>query len=149
MHNKYYSKYKNSLEMDIYFIMKKTTEFNLAFGSKIRNAREQAGLTREQFAELIDKSPTFLADVERGYAGVSIKTLKRICEVLNLSSDRLIWDKLSKTNLDERLQFLDDDYIAIIDKAIQNQIALIRLAERKNSEQSQNNENTEAEQTQD
>ena len=44
---------------------------------------------------------------------------------------------------------MDDDYIAIIDKAIQNQIALIRLAERKNSEQSQNNENTEAEQTQD
>lgn len=119
------------------------------FGARVRLAREQAGLTREQFAEMIGKSPTFIADVERGSVGVSVPTLIRICEVLNISSDRLLWDKLSKTNLDERLQFLDDDYIAIIDKAIQNQIALIRLAERKNSEQSQNNENTEAEQTQD
>jgi transcriptional regulator with XRE-family HTH domain len=124
-------------------------KFHMDFGARVRLAREQAGLTREQFAEMIGKSPTFIADVERGSVGVSVPTLIRICEVLNISSDRLLWDKLSKTNLDERLQFLDDDYIAIIDKAIQNQIALIRLAERKNSEQSQNNENTEAEQTQD
>ena len=124
-------------------------KFHMDFGARVRLAREQAGLTREQFAEMIGKSPTFIADVERGLVGVSVPTLIRICEVLNISSDRLLWDKLSKTNLDERLQFLDDDYIAIIDKAIQNQIALIRLAERKNSEQSQNNENTEAEQTQD
>lgn len=124
-------------------------KFHMDFGARVRLAREQAGLTREQFAEMIGKSPTFIADVERGSVGVSVLTLIRICEVLNISSDRLLWDKLSKTNLDERLQFLDDDYIAIIDKAIQNQIALIRLAERKNSEQSQNNENTEAEQTQD
>ena len=122
---------------------------HMDFGARVRLAREQAGLTREQFAEMIGKSPTFIADVERGSVGVSVPTLIRICEVLNISSDRLLWDKLSTTNLDERLQFLDDDYIAIIDKAIQNQIALIRLAERKNSEQSQNNENTEAEQTQD
>lgn len=122
--------------------MKKITEFNLAFGNKVRIAREQAGLTREQFAELIDKSPTFLADVERGYAGVSVPTLRKICEVLNLSSDRLLWDKLNRISLDERLQFLDEDYITIIDRTIQNQIALIRLAERRGSEQHPNDENT-------
>ena len=125
--------------------MRKITEFNVAFGNKVRIAREQAGLTREQFAELIDKSPTFLADVERGYAGVSVQTLRKICEVLNLSSDRLLWDKLNRISLDERLQFLDEDYIAIIDRTIQNQIALIRLAERRGDEQHPNNENTETE----
>ena len=128
--------------MEVYFIMKKTSEFNIAFGVKVRTAREQAGLTREQLAEMIDKSPTFLADVERGYAGVSVPTLRRICEVLNLSSDRLLWDNLNHTSIDERLQFLSEDYLAIIDKTIQNQIALIRLAERNNSE------NTEPEQGQ-
>lgn len=123
--------------------MRDVTEFNIVFGAKVRTAREQAGLTREQFAELIDKSPTFLADVERGYAGVSVPTLRRICEVLNLSSDRLLWDNLNHTSIDERLQFLSEDYLAIIDKTIQNQIALIRLAERNR------NENTEPEQCQD
>lgn len=124
--------------------MKKMTEFNIAFGGKVRAAREQAGLTREQLAEMIDKSPAFLADVERGYAGVSVPTLMRICEVLSLSSDRLLWDKLNRTSLDERLQFLSEDYIAIIDKTIQNQIALLRLAEQrassKEQEQTENNE---------
>ena len=123
--------------------MRDVTEFNIVFGAKVRTAREQAGLTREQFAELIDQSPTFLADVERGYAGVSVPTLRRICEVLNLSSDRLLWDNLNHTSIDERLQFLSEDYLAIIDKTIQNQIALIRLAERNR------NENTEPEQCQD
>ncbi len=119
------------------------------FGSRVRTIREQAGLTREQLAEMIERSPTFVADVERGSVGVSIQTLIKICEVLNISSDRLLWDKISKTSFDERLQFLDEDYIPIIDKAIQNQIALIRLAERKNSGPKPINENTEPEQTQD
>lgn len=128
---------------------KKNKKFHMDFGSRVRTIREQAGLTREQIAEMIERSPTFVADVERGSVGVSIQTLIKICEVLNISSDRLLWDKISKTSFDERLQFLDEDYIPIIDKAIQNQIALIRLAERKNSGPKPINENTEPEQTQD
>ncbi len=112
---------------------KKNKKFHMDFGSRVRTIREQAGLTREQLAEMIERSPTFVADVERG----------------SVSSDRLLWDKISKTSFDERLQFLDEDYIPIIDKAIQNQIALIRLAERKNSGPKPINENTEPEQTQD
>lgn len=128
---------------------KKNKKFHMDFGSRVRTIREQAGLTREQLAEMIERSPTFVADVERGSVGVSIQTLIKICEVLNISSDRLLWDKISKTSFDERLQFLDEDYIPIIDKAIQNQIALIRLAEIKNSGPKPINENTEPEQTQD
>ena len=57
---------------------KKNKKFHMDFGSRVRTIREQAGLTREQLAEMIERSPTFVADVERGSVGVSIQTLIKI-----------------------------------------------------------------------
>jgi len=136
--------------METYINMRKSKEFNVGFGSRLRTARNQARFTLEQLAELIDKSASFLADVERGYAGVSLKTLVKICEALNVSSDRLLWDKPSKISIDERLQFLDEAYVKIIDQTIIDQIALIRQAEKQfmpeNQQEEQQDEQQEEQQ---
>ena len=89
--------------------------------------RERAALSREKLSELVDVTPRFIADIEHGSVGVSVPTLKRICEVLKVSSDPLIWGKSVAVSIDDRLRLLDDDCIAIIDKTVQTQLELIDL----------------------
>lgn len=71
--------------------MRKKKELNLQIGNQIRKARERNGLTQEQFAEAIDKSPQFISDLERGLSGISLETLKKICETLQVSSDTILF----------------------------------------------------------
>lgn len=47
----------------------------MAIGKRIRCERERVRMTREYLSEQIDVTPRFLADVERGYVGVSVPTL--------------------------------------------------------------------------
>jgi len=60
-------------------------------GQRIRNQREFLGFTREQFAELIEKTPKFCSDIELGIKGMSLQTLTVICGKLKLSSDYVLF----------------------------------------------------------
>lgn len=57
---------------------------------RICKARGDAGYTREKFAELLDVSVSYLAEVERGRTNVSVKNLLKICSVLGLSADYVL-----------------------------------------------------------
>ncbi len=71
--------------------MRVKKEINIQIGEQIKHARERTKLTQEQFAERIDVSPQYVSDLERGVVGVSIATLKRICTVLCVSSDQILF----------------------------------------------------------
>ncbi len=79
--------------------MRKKKELNLQIGNQIRKARERCGLTQEQFAEAIDKSPQFISDLERGLSGISLETLKKICETLQVSSDTILFTETIQTDM--------------------------------------------------
>lgn len=49
-------------------------------GKRLRRHSEQLNLSREQFAEQINISPQFLAEIENGKKGMSAETLYKICE---------------------------------------------------------------------
>ncbi|MBQ9263995.1 MAG: helix-turn-helix transcriptional regulator [Clostridia bacterium] len=66
-------------------------EINISIGSNIKKAREKAGLTQEQLSEMIGIGPKSLSAVERGTVGISITTLQKICNILPVSSDSLIF----------------------------------------------------------
>ena len=70
--------------------MRQKKEINVEVGRRVREAREAAGLTQERFAELIGISPQNISCVERGLAGVSLTVLRRMCEILHVSSDFLL-----------------------------------------------------------
>lgn len=108
---------------------------NVEIGKRIRTARERAGMTRECLAECIEVTPRFIADVERGSVGISVPTLMRICETLNISSDSLLWNKTIRTSIDEKLLFVDEDYLSAIDKLVQNQLELIDLIKIKEAQE--------------
>ena len=94
--------------------------------SRIRKAREDAGYTREQFAELLDVSNSYLAEVERGRTGVSLKTLKAICNLLGLSADYLIFgaERSQDSAILDKIHRLDSKYLPLLDSIINQLLAL-------------------------
>ena len=73
------------------------TEFSeryTALGLKIAYYRKKAGYTQEAFAELINKSTSFLGQVEGmgTVCGISLETLFKIAQVLNIPPSKLLED---------------------------------------------------------
>ena len=62
-------------------------------GKRVRERREMLGYTREKFAEKLDISVTFAADIELGKKGMSLDTLIKICELFSVSADYIIWGR--------------------------------------------------------
>ena len=94
-------------------------QINIDVGEHVKKYRIQAGYTREKFSELVDISPQFLASVEYGSAGISITTLKKMCEILGISSDRILWDSDNPISLDERVSHIDKKYMGVIETVVQ------------------------------
>ncbi len=61
-----------------------------SIGMRIRKQREQFGYTREQFAEMLNVTPKFCADIELGNKGMSVQTLCKISDILKLSTDYIL-----------------------------------------------------------
>ena len=58
----------------------------IAMGRRVRVMREARNLTREALAESLDISPQFVADIEYGSKGISIRTLFQLGQVLRVCS---------------------------------------------------------------
>ncbi|QQY79832.1 DNA-binding XRE family transcriptional regulator [Keratinibaculum paraultunense] len=59
-------------------------------GAKIRLERENLNLTREKLAELLDLSPYYIGQIERGERKMSVETLVNISKILHVSIDYLL-----------------------------------------------------------
>ena len=66
----------------------------ITMGLKIAYYRKKAGYTQEVFAELIDKSLNFVGQVEGPgtVCGISLETLFKIAQVLNIPPSKLLED---------------------------------------------------------
>ncbi|MGO4574097.1 helix-turn-helix domain-containing protein [Microvirga sp. 2TAF3] len=60
------------------------TDLKILIGTRIRAAREAAGLSREQLAALIERTPEALGNIERGASLVPLDTLGSIGEALSI-----------------------------------------------------------------
>lgn len=87
---------------------------------RIRKAREEAGYTREKFAELLDVSVSYMAEVERGRTGISVKMLVKICHILGLSADYVLFggDHSEGDLRAERIRHIDKRYLPLLDSVI-------------------------------
>ena len=59
-------------------------------GRRIRSKREYLGFSRENLAEALEVSPQFIADIEYGNKGVSIKRLYMLSQILQVSADYIL-----------------------------------------------------------
>ena len=87
---------------------------------RIRKGRENLGYTREQFAEMLDVSVSYMAEVERDRTGISVKMLIKICKVLGLSADYILFgsEDNMNTSLLDKIQRIDSKYIPLIENTI-------------------------------
>lgn len=65
-----------------------------ALGDKIRKQRQRMNLTQEKLAEKIDISESFMGHIERGDRKLSIDTLVKIAQELDISIDYLLLDTI-------------------------------------------------------
>lgn len=75
-------------------------------GDKIRIEREKFDISREKFAEMLDLSPFFIGQIERGERKMSIGTLINVSECLHVSIDYLIYGEISIVQEHNSLQEL-------------------------------------------
>lgn len=94
--------------------------------TRIRSAREKLGYTREMFAEKLDVSVSYLAELERGRTGISVKMLIKVCNLLGLSADYVLF---GEERSDDELRLdaihrIDEKYIPLLDKVIAELLAI-------------------------
>ena len=99
--------------------------------TRIRQARENMGYTREKFAEKLDVSVSYLAELERGRTGISVKMLIKVCNVLGLSADYVLFGE--ERNKDamrvDNIRRIDDKYLPLLDRVIGELLSLSDLGE--------------------
>ena len=59
-------------------------------GKRIRELRQQTGLSQEKFALSIDMDRTYLASVEAGKRNISLCNIEKIAKGLNISVSELL-----------------------------------------------------------
>lgn len=77
-------------------------------GVRLAQARNAAHLSQEKLAERVGISPGHLSKLERGVAAISLIDLKRICEILNVEADWILFGLQTPATPDqlERLERL-------------------------------------------
>jgi len=96
--------------------MNEKKEIDLLVGNNIKRERIKAGYTQERFSELIGIGTKSLSAIERGTVGVSLVTLLRICKVLSISSNSLLFESSQKNDvqsISERLERLSPERFSI------------------------------------
>jgi len=110
--------------------MRVKKEVNMQIGEQIKAARERANFTQEQLAEWVEVSPQFISDLERGVVGLSIPTLKRLCVVLGVSSDQLLFDgqtQMYAAAIAEKCRSLSDAQFQLLLDIIDRFVEAVRL----------------------
>ena len=59
-------------------------------GKRIRERREFLNMNRETLSEKLGVSPQFIADIEYGNKGVSLRKLYLLCQALGVSADYIL-----------------------------------------------------------
>ncbi len=94
--------------------------------TRIRKARENMGYTREKFAEKLDVSVSYLAELERGRTGISVKMLTKVCNILGLSADYVLFGEERKEDAlrADAIRRINSKYLPLLDKVIEELLAL-------------------------
>ncbi|MGE4421663.1 MAG: helix-turn-helix domain-containing protein [Pseudodesulfovibrio sp.] len=60
------------------------------FGQRVRQLREEAGLSQEKLAELTDVHRTYISGIERGRQNISLLTMHQLALALETDVSKLV-----------------------------------------------------------
>jgi transcriptional regulator with XRE-family HTH domain len=91
-------------------------------GTRIRKYRKLKNISQEELAEKIDISTTHMSHIETGSTKLSLQVLVDIAQILEVSTDALIFEKASKLKIQKIETILSDcneNEIAFITKIVE------------------------------
>lgn len=80
-------------------------------GARIRARREMLGISREELGRQLSVTGKFVADIEYGDKGVSLKTLYRLKQILGVSADYILEGEDEDISTDEKKRKLNENII--------------------------------------
>lgn len=84
----------------------------VAMGRRIRQRREVLGMSREDLAKRLDVTSKFIADLEYGDKGTSVKNLYRLKQILGVSVDYLMDGDLADVKEEEPRRLLNENIMS-------------------------------------
>lgn len=91
------------------------------FGNRVKTNREKIGMTKERFAEKINRSENYVAELEKGNTSCSVHTLHQISKVLKIPTDQLLYGEVdmkkeytNKEIILEMIERCDEDQLEVI-----------------------------------
>ena len=97
-------------------------------GKRIKQIRQDKGVTQEKMAEMLELSSGFYSALERGSYNIKIETLVEILNLLECSADDLFCDvikygyKHKSSKIEESLKDLDDNEREMIFSVIETMV---------------------------
>ena len=85
---------------------------NKIIGNNVRFIRKSNKLSQEKFAELLDLSPQFISDLERGVQGISLTTMVKICNTMKCSPMIILSNLIEFDNYNNEM----DNFINLSEK---------------------------------
>jgi transcriptional regulator with XRE-family HTH domain len=112
--------------------MTEKKELNILVGNNIKREREKAGLTQDQFSEMLGIGSKSLSAIERGVVGISLTTLLKICDTLSVSTNTILKEKCEKNNIQnitDQLERLTPSQLEIAEDMLHKLIKAFALEE--------------------
>ena len=94
-------------------------------GMRVRLQREKLNLSREKLAEIVNLSPFYIGQIERGDRNMSLETLVKLSNTLNMSTDYILQgEKLYMENI-YAMEAVEDNYKEEVDEEIKSLLSLL------------------------
>ena len=107
-------------------------EINLEIGINIKKEREKAGLTQNQLSEMVGLGEKSLSAIERGTVGISLSALRKVCTVLSIPSDAILFPSTPQndaSHLTQQLERLTPEQYEIAENMIRELLKAFALKE--------------------
>lgn len=95
-------------------------------GKRVRSRRESLGLSREKLSEYLDVSPQFIADIEYGNKGISIKRFYLLCQILDVTADYLLAGNVYSNETDRESMLVCEEIMTLLQRCDTKQLKGIR-----------------------
>ena len=95
-------------------------------GRRIKDRRETLRMSREKLAEYLDVSPQFIADVEYGSKGVSIKSLYLLSQALGVTTDYILAGSVYELDGDSEAARVQEQILDLLHRCDAKQLKGLR-----------------------
>lgn len=80
---------------------------NIRVGANIQQLREERHYTQEGLSEKIGVTPNHLSAIERGVSGISLELMEKLCQVLAVTADHILFGRAAaQVNGEELMNLL-------------------------------------------